>query len=355
MVIRGQAPLRISFAGGGTDLPAYSEPHGGATISTTIDKWIYGTLIPSDGNLVRVYSVDYDVLVEYDLDQPIADQETHLELFSAILERLAPERGFDLYIESDAPVGTGLGSSGALTALVVALVDDYLALRSSSYDLAETAFEISRSIQGINVGRQDEYAAVFGGVNFMEFAKGRPNVIPLRLAPWIVGELEYHAVLCYTQKRRLPEFAVNEHIQRLLAGRDDTARALARQRELAYEVRDHLLQGDIPAVADKLHQAGLAKQQMNPNAVPDVVLNLYEAARQAGARGGKLLGAGGGGYLFLLCGFGCKGAVIEALESAGGQVVPVHLEQHGVLTWRVPDVNFPKGHPLTRPPNATDG
>ena len=346
MVIRGRAPLRISLAGGGTDLPAYSEAHGGATLVTTIDKWVHGTLMPREDNLVRVYSADYEVLAEYDLDQPIADQESQLELFTAILNRLAPDRGFDLFVESDAPVGTGLGASGALAALVVALVDNYLGFRSTRYHMAETAFEISRSIQGITVGRQDEYAAIFGGFNFMEFGAGPATVIPLRLEPWIVGELEYHALLCYTRKQRLPQFAVNEHIETFQQGRTETVEALARLKALAYECRDHLLHGDIPAVARNLHEAGEMKRQMNPQAIPEAVLELYEAAREAGALGGKLLGSGGGGYLFLLCDFFSKGAVIEALTAGGGEPVPVHLEQHGALTWRLPKSSLPTEHPL---------
>lgn len=347
MVVRGRAPYRVSLAGGGTDLPAYSEVHGGATLVTTIDKWVNGTLLPRDDTTARVYSADYDILAEYDLDQPIADQNSHLQLLTAILERLAPDRGFDLYLESDAPVGTGLGASGALSALVVALVDNYLGLHSTKHYLAETAFEISRSIQGVKVGRQDEYSAVFGGCNFMEFGLGPATVVPLRLEPWITGELEYHALLCYTRKQRLPDFAVNEHIDTFLKGRTETVEALGRLKELAYECRDNLLRGDIPAVARNLHEGGLMKQQMNPHAIPESVLSLYETGRKAGVLGGKLLGSGGGGYLFLLCDFGCKAEVIAALQAGGGEPVAMRLEPHGVMTWRIPRSNLPLHHRLS--------
>jgi D-glycero-alpha-D-manno-heptose-7-phosphate kinase len=342
MVVRGRAPYRISLGGGGTDLPTYSEVHGGATLVSTIDQWVHGTLVPRDDATARVYSADYDVTAEYRLDQPIADQNSHLRLLTAILDRLAPARGFDLYLESDAPVGTGLGASGALSALVVALVDNYLGLHSSKHHLAETAFEISRSIQGIKVGRQDEYSAAFGGFNFMEFGTGPATVVPLRLEPWIAGEFEYHALLCYTRKQRLPDFAVNEHIETFQQGRPETVVALARLKELAYECRDNLLRGDIPAVAANLHEGGLMKQQMNPHAIPATIVELYESSRAAGVLGGKLLGSGGGGYLLLLCDFGRKAEAIAALEAGGGAPVPVHLVDHGVLTWRIPKSNLPQ-------------
>jgi D-glycero-alpha-D-manno-heptose-7-phosphate kinase len=188
---------------------------------------------------------------------------------------------------------------------------------------------------------------VFGGFNFMEFGAGPARVMPLRLEPWIVGELEYHALLCYTRKQRLSDFAVNEHIETFQQGRAETLAALARLRELAYECRDHLLRGDIPAVARNLHEGGLMKQQMNPHAIPEAVVELYEAARQAGVLGGKLLGSGGGGYLFLLCDFGRKAEVAEALAALGAEPVPVHLVGHGVHTWRTPRGNLPEHHRLS--------
>lgn len=348
LALRGRAPYRVSFGGGGTDLPVVSESQGGAVLNTTIANYVHATLLPRDDQQARICSLDYDIIADYDLREPLFTQETQLKLFDAVIRRLAPSHGFDLFVESDAPVGSGLGASGALAVLATALLARHMNRAMTQYEVAETAFLANRQLLGEHVGRQDEYAAAFGGVNFMEFGLGGTTVMPLRLSRELVCEIEHRFLLCHTPVERSAEDPVNQQVRLHQEGRPETIEAMAALRELAYEMRDHLCREDLVTFANDLVRAGELKKQTNPAAQVEYVDQMLAAAVAAGAHGGKLLGAGGGGYLLVVCCPGCKGHVAEALKELGGQTVPFLLDQAGVLTWQVEIEDSEKVHPFYR-------
>lgn len=348
LALRGRAPYRVSFGGGGTDLPVVAQSQGGAVLNTTIANYVHATLLPRGDRQARVCSLDYDIIADYDLTEPLFTQQTQLSLFDAIIRRLAPAHGFDLFVESDAPVGSGLGASGALAVLTTALLVRHLNRALTQYEIAETAFQANRELLGERVGRQDEYAAAFGGVNFMEFSATGATVLPLRLSRELICEIEHRFLLCNTPVDRLPDDPVNEQVRLHQEGRKETVEAMGALRDLAYEMRDHLCREDLVTFAADLVRAGDLKKATNPAAQVQYIDEMLDAATEAGAIGGKLLGAGGGGYLLVVCGPGCKGQVADKLKAMGGQVVPFLLDREGVLTWQVEVGEHEHMHPFYR-------
>lgn len=348
LALRGRAPYRVSFGGGGTDLPVVADSQGGAVLNTTIANYVHATLLPRSDQQARICSLDYDIIADYDLREPLLNQPSQLKLFDAVIRRLAPSHGFDLFVESDAPVGSGLGASGALAVLATALLARHQNKTLTQYDIAEMAFAANRELLGERVGRQDEYAAAFGGVNFMEFSRNGTTVMPLRLSRELICEIEYRFLLCHTPVERSPQDPVNEQVRLHQEGRQETVEAMAALRDLAYEMRDHLCREDLVTFAQDLMRAGALKKQTNPAAQVPFVDEMLRAATDAGAVGGKLLGAGGGGYLLVVCGPGCKGQVAQELKNLGGQVVPFLLDREGVLTWQVEIEDSEQAHPFYR-------
>jgi|JI10StandDraft_1071094.scaffolds.fasta_scaffold13519_4 D-glycero-alpha-D-manno-heptose-7-phosphate kinase len=339
MLIRGKAPLRVSFSGGGSDVSPYCDEYGGCVLSTTIGMYIYGALEVRADNEVHIFSLEYNELVKYDLGSEIAEGDK-LSFLRAVIKRLAPPRGINLYLHSDAPPGTGLGSSGAISALIVGLINRAFNLALTRYDMAQLAYTVEHDDLGRAVGRQDHYAAVFGGMNFIEFniAGGGPaetTVVPLRVEPWILEELGYHLQMFYTRKQRNSADIVANQVEFYKAKRSDTLEALAEMKDLTLEMKRCLLKGQMRRFGELLHACWENKKKMNPATANGYLDELYTAARNAGAMGGKILGAGGGGFFLFYTPFMKKGKVTEALEALGAQPVPVILDHAGMQVWEV--------------------
>ena len=337
MMLRAKSPLRISFVGGGTDLPSYYEKKGGAVLSSTINKFTYATLAPRSDGEVSLGSLDFDLTVKYHLaERPIFDGT--LDLLKAAVARLCKpdevKEGFDLYVESDAPAGSGLGGSSSLTTAVVGTLLDLTRQRLSDYEIAETVFQIEREDLAITGGKQDMYAAVFGGFNLIEFSKEKIVVNPLRIDRRVLNDLEYHLMLCYTGRTRVSAGLVAKQEANFLEGREETVDGMAFLHNHVYEMRDALLHGRIGDFAEGLHVSWQNKLRMNPNVTDGKINELYELARKAGAVGGKLLGAGGGGYLLLFCPIPAQRLVREKLEAVGGQFTDFAFDKAGLQTWQ---------------------
>ena len=336
MLIRGKAPLRLSFSGGGSDVSPYCDEHGGCVLSTTIAMHAMGSLEVRRDNQVSIFSVDYDELVRYELGGEINEGDK-LSFLRAVIKRLNPPRGLDLYMHSDAPPGTGLGSSGTISALIVGLINRAFNLMLSKYDMARIAYEVEHDDLRRAVGRQDHYAAVFGGMNFMEFGAADPIIYPLRVEPWILEELGYHLQMFYTRKRRDSTDIVASQVQFYEQKRPETMDALADMKAITREMQRSLVQGKLKRFGHLLHEAWGKKQQMNPGATTPYLAELYEAARERGALGGKILGAGGGGFFIFFTPFTKKGAVAEALTRLGALPTPLAFDSDGMRTWQVPE------------------
>lgn len=334
MLIRGKAPLRVSFCGGGSDVSPYCDQYGGCVLSTTIGMYAMGALAVRDDNLVNIFSVDYQESVRYELGSEIDDGDK-LRFVRAVIHRLNPPRGLNLYIHSDAPPGTGLGSSGAISALIVGLVNHAFNFMMTKYEMAKLAYEVEHDDLQRAVGRQDHYAAVFGGMNFMEFGADSTLVVPLRVEPWILEELGYHLQMFYTRKKRDSTDIVASQVAFYKEGRVETLDALAHIKDLTRDMQRCLLQGQLKRFGGLLHDAWVSKQQMNPRTVTPYLAEIYEVARQNGAVGGKILGAGGGGFFLFYTPFTKKGKVTEALTALGAQATPLIFDLHGIQTWQV--------------------
>jgi D-glycero-alpha-D-manno-heptose-7-phosphate kinase len=345
-LIRARAPLRISFAGGGTDLPSYYQEHGGTVLCSTINRYASVTLVPRHDQQVHICSLDFDLIVKYGLDEePIYDGA--LDLAKAAIARLngrpsgdggdgrlAGGRGLDLYLQSDAPPGSGMGGSASMTIAVIGVLAEMAGRRLDKYDMAELAYAVERSDLGISGGRQDQYTTAFGGFNLIEFSKERVVVNPLRIDRDVLNDLEEHLMLCYTGGTRFSAGLIDKQEGLYREGRVETLEGLGELRRIAYAMKDALLTANLREFGALLDVAWKSKQRANPDITDETITEMYETARRSGASGGKLLGAGGGGYLLLFCEVGRRRDVREKLERMGGQFTDFAFREDGLQVWR---------------------
>jgi D-glycero-alpha-D-manno-heptose-7-phosphate kinase len=332
--VRASAPLRISFVGGGTDFPHYFERHGGAVLSATIDHEVRVTVVPRRDRQVRVRSLDLGHLVEYHLDDG-PEYDGVMDLAKAAIDRIGVDGGLEMAIESDAPAGSGLGGSSALVTAVAGALAALRGLEISPGELARVAYAIERDDLGIAGGWQDQYAAAFGGCNMLEFSGSGVSVTPVRAAAPTMRRLRRNLLLCYTGGVRRDVGLIDTQISLYREGREDTILGMKQLHEMAYAMRDALEAGEPDRVGAMLHDAFEAKQRMNPHIAEDTPIEaMLSAAREAGATGGKICGAGGGGYLMVYAVAAARPAVQRALEALGGQLASFDFRADGVRAER---------------------
>lgn len=337
-IIRSRAPLRISFAGGGTDVSPYCDERGGAVLNATIDRYAYAT-VRRGGSSFVVSSLDYDCTIDCAIDEAFV-YDGQLDLAKTALDWFRRNHelseGFEVFLHNDAPPGSGLGSSSAITVALISAIAEHLRLPLGDYETAELAYCIERQEAGISGGRQDHYAATFGGVNFMEFSKAGVVVNALRVRPETLYELQYNLAVAYVGGPRLSARIIDRQKENYAAGAGPAIEAMDELKRLAYEMKNALLVGRIAEFGDLLHCAWEAKKHMADGITNSRIDELYAAARQAGALGGKLPGAGGGGYMFFVCEAGRRFAVLEALRASEAQLDSFSFVQEGVCSWPVP-------------------
>lgn len=328
------APLRISFVGGGTDFPHWYREHGGAVLSTTIDHFVRVTVAPRDDRDVRVRSLDLGELVRYRLDDG-PHYDGVLDLAKAAIDRMGIDVGLDVDIESEAPPGSGLGGSSALVTAVVAAIACLDERALSCDELVRLSYAIEREDLGIAGGWQDQYAAAFGGFNLIEFGRDGVQLVPVEAGADALEELRKHLLLCYTGKVRRNVGLIDRQIQMFEAGREDTLLGMKQLREMAYAMRDAIEAGDMLRLGTMLGEAFEAKKRMNPHIAEGTPIEaMLDAAGAAGATGGKICGAGGGGYLLIATPPEARASVRAALEAMGGQFAPFEVDPDGVRARR---------------------
>lgn len=338
MIVRAKAPLRISFCGGGTDVSPYPEEHGGVVLSATIDKYAYASLRPRGDRVVQVTSLDYDLTRSYEAGMHLTP-DGELDLVKGVLNHfqeragLALPAGCDVFLHSDAPPGSGLGSSSTMVTTLVGVFSEWLRHPLTPYEIAELTYRIERIDLTIAGGRQDQYAATFGGFNFMEFHADHTVVNPLRLRRATQNELEYALLLCYTGATRLSAHIVENQTRSYLAGRSEVLTSLDEMKRMTLEMKGLLLRDRVLEFGGKLHEAWGSKKKLDPGITTPTIDALYAAARREGALGGKILGAGGGGFLLVLCPFERKHHVARGLEELGGKITSFAFEDRGLQTW----------------------
>lgn len=333
--IRAKAPLRISFAGGGTDVPPYPQREGGCVLNATIDNYAWGSLRPRDDGRIRIESVDLAISLDYSVESELA-LDGELDLVIATIKRLQAQnsRGFEVFLHSDAPPGSGLGSSSALIVGLVGLVKEFKNLPLTGYEIAQLAYHIERQDLQIQGGHQDQYASCFGGFNFIEFGADRVIVNPLRIHQDTINELEHNLLLCYTGTTRRSDKIIEDQTKRLEENQESTLRALREQKQLATDMKNALLRQQLDDFGDLLHTAWESKKNLSPKISNGAIDEMYAVARKCGAIGGKITGAGGGGYMLLYCQFEKKHKVAEAMKKLGATPTEFAFEHRGLQTWR---------------------
>jgi len=337
MLIRSKAPLRISFCGGGTDVPPYPQEKGGVVLSATINKYAYASLIPlQDKNEIKVNSLDYDITVKYEKEEDLK-YNGELDLVKSVIKnmKIMGGEGVEVYLHSDAPPGSGLGSSSTIVVSLIGLFKHWLNMPLTNYDIADLAYKIERVDLGIKGGLQDQYAATFGGFNFIEFLKDAVIVNPLKISEDIVEELNYSLLLCYTGKRRLSANIIEEQVDGFVEKKKSVVEAMDELKRITVEMKNALLQGKLNNFGRLLHYAWESKKKMAARITAPFIDEMYEAARKKGALGGKILGAGGGGYLLIYAPFERRRTIAEELKKLGGQIVNFDFEFRGLRTWEI--------------------
>jgi D-glycero-alpha-D-manno-heptose-7-phosphate kinase len=332
--VRAVAPLRISFVGGGTDFPHWYDHHGGAVLSATIDHFVRVIVTPRPDRQINVRSLDLGHLARFDLDEG-PEYDGILDLAKAAIERIGVGTGIDMDIESEAPAGSGLGGSSALVTAVVAGLSMLGERACSAQELARLSYEIERHDLGISGGWQDQYAAAFGGFNLVEFSAAGVRVTPVRASDETLATLRANLILCYTGAVRRSSGLIDAQIGLFEAGREETILGMKQLQEMAYAMRDAVESGETDRLGAMLRDAFQAKKRMNPRIADHTPIEaMLERARSAGASGGKICGAGGGGYLMLYCRPQRQAAVRAELERLGGRFTPFVLWPDGVRARR---------------------
>ena len=329
-VVRSQAPLRISFCGGGTDVPPYPERFGGCVLSCTIAKYAYVSIRALGQDIVRVHSRDLNKVLEFSHETDPQSEEP--DLAESIIRRFS-ERNLECFMHSDAPPGSGLGSSSAMIVALIAALAAKKGLALSPYDIAEAALTIERTDLRIMGGLQDQYSAAFGGFNFMEFSKDGVIVNPLKIAESTLDELHYNLLLCFTGTTRLSSTIIHEQTANVVNSNEDVLAGLADLRALTVEMKNALLTERCRTFGELLNEAWKLKRRFASGITNSQIDELYDEAMRAGALGGKLLGAGGGGFLLLFVPFTRRDDVRRRMETAGAKVVDFQFEMRPVRTW----------------------
>lgn len=338
MIIRSKAPLRIGLAGGGTDVSPYSDLYGGAILNATIDLYAYASLEPLNDGTIEFCIDGTDKTIKLSSQKELELVEG-FELFIGVYNRLVKKYdlkplSFRLTSFIEAPQGSGLGTSSTIVVSLIGAFMEWLKLPLGKYDIAHLAYEIERVDLNMSGGKQDQYAATFGGVNFMEFlANDQVIVNPLQLKDEILYELEFNLLLYFTATQRLSATIINEQVKNVKDKNEKSVEAMHNLKEQAQQMKDSLLRGELSKIGEILHFGWTNKKQMAHSISNELIDNVYTTAITTGATGGKISGAGGGGFMFFYCPAVTKVKVAKAIENLGGRVQSFKFTQQGLTTW----------------------
>lgn len=332
-IIRAKAPLRIGIAGGGTDVEPYASTHGGLVFNTTIDKYAYCTLIPNDSDEMTVVSPNYGTFTE-PLELPLKYTGAAEDLVRAVVNHFGVTHGFKVFVKSDVPPGSGLGGSSTLMVAIIKAFAEWRKVRMSKYQLADLAFHLEREEIGLGGGKQDQYAAAFGGFNMMYFTADGTEVKPVKLKDSIIRDIEQRSILCFTGKSRDSAAIIKEQVKDL---KNDNSKedAYAETKRLAASIGRALKLTDIDGAAALLNLAWEQKKKFSSKISNDQINSYYSAAMANGALGGKVSGAGGGGFMFFICAPGKKEKVAEVLRSMGAETMEFRFDPKGARTGKL--------------------
>jgi D-glycero-alpha-D-manno-heptose-7-phosphate kinase len=340
MIYRSKAPLRIGLAGGGTDVSPFSDEYGGAILNATISLFAHATIEPLETPGIILESTDQKKTQQFTWDNQLPIDGT-MDLLKGVYNSIQrdhgiPRNGFKLSTHVDAPAGSGLGTSSTLVVAVIGVFAEMLGLPLGDYDIAHYAYQIERSELNLAGGKQDQYAATFGGVNFMEFYEDDKVIVnPLRIRPEYLHELQNNLVLYFTSTSRESATIIREQQKNVFEKNSGSIEAMLQLKEQARRMKEALLKGKIHEIGEILDFGFAQKRLMADNISNRHIETIYDAAKQAGATGGKISGAGGGGFMVFYCPGNTRYRVIEKLESFGGYCRNYQFTKHGLTTWTV--------------------
>jgi D-glycero-alpha-D-manno-heptose-7-phosphate kinase len=339
MIYRSKAPLRIGLAGGGTDVSPYSDLYGGSILNATISLYAYANITPREDDLIVFKTHDQGQELQLKAST-FLEIDGQFDLFKGVYNRVVKDYvkkpfGFELGTHVDAPAGSGLGTSSTLMVAILGAFVEWFNLPLGEYDIAHLAYEIERFDLKMAGGKQDQYAATFGGFNFMEFYGDDKVVVnPLRIKEKYIHELENSIVLYYTGNSRLSSEIIKAQQSNVIQKNSESIEAMHKLKEQSRMMKEALLKGELSKIGEVLNFGWLHKKNMTSGITNPMLDKIYQAAMEEGSIGGKISGAGGGGFMFFYCPDNTRYNVIKCLMGFGGEVKNFSFVNNGLTSWR---------------------
>lgn len=340
MLIRAKAPLRIGLAGGGTDVSPYCDIYGGSILNACINMYAYATIEPRNDGKIAFRCEDRGEYAEFSSKECL-EIDGKFDLLKGVYNRIVKDfskkpLSFTLSTYVDAPAGSGLGSSSTLVVAIIKAFQEWQNLPIGEYDLAKLAWSIERQDLKMTGGRQDQYAAAFGGFNFMEFGENEKVLVnPLRIRKEYINELEFNILLYYTGTSRLSAKIIESQIENTKKKDEKAIYAMHKLKQQSVEMKEALLTGNLEKIGYLLNLGWENKKKMSSSITNPVIDKIYETAIKAGAVGGKISGAGGGGFFMFYCPTNTRYKVIEELAKLGGEFRRYRFTNIGAESWTI--------------------
>jgi len=335
---RAKSPVRISFGGGGSDTSNYFINNNGAVINATISLFSHASLKKRDDESIHINSLDLKDKVTFNNFQDILSYQGKFSLIQSLIKAIHPDFGFELYLHSDFPMNSGLGGSSVVLSAILGCFNQFRNDKWDQHDIAEIAYQAERLFLGVAGGWQDQYATVFGGLNFMEFKQDQNIIHPIRLPNDVLLELEESLVLCYTGTTH--DSGDIHKDQRLKSRSEEVEKRIQSNVELTFDMRNHLLRGRLNKFGKSLDMAWQLKRSFSDRISNPWLDEIYAGAMENGAIGGKLLGAGGGGYFLFYAKHFYRHKLMDWMKGKNLEYVPFRFEESGLQSWTVREDNF---------------
>jgi len=339
-IYRARAPLRLGLAGGGTDVSPFSDAHGGFVLNATIDLYAHAIIEPLNNEGIVFAAEDLDLTCEFEAvpDLPNIDPlRLHRGIYNRIVRQFNGGKAlsFKLTTFADAPAGSGLGTSSTMVVCIIKAFSEWLSLDLGQYEIAHLAYEIERKELQLAGGKQDQYAAVFGGFNFIEFGPGPDRVIvnPVQIKDWIIKELEVSTVLFYTGQSRESAKIIEKQIEKINSKISTSLAAMEALKQDAAFIKEAIIKGDLVRYYNILRQSWQTKKLLDINVSNFQLDAIYDFAINAGALAGKISGAGGGGFFMFFVPVNKRMSLVRQLQKLDGQVMNFHFTNVGAQSW----------------------
>lgn len=342
MKIRSRAPLRLGLAGGGTDVSPYCDIYRGAVLNVTVSMYAYCTIIPTTDGEIVFEATDRDekfVSDSVSFIQPNGDLILHKGIYNRIVKDFNDGKPLSLILKthSDAPAGSGLGTSSTLVVAIIKAYVEWLKLPLGEYDIAKLAYEIERIDLALSGGKQDQYAATFGGFNFMEFDAEGVIVNPLRVKKWIINEIESSLILYFTGVSRSSAVIIEDQIAKTKEKDKKSIEAMHELKHFAYEMKNNILLGDIDGICNSLKASWESKKRVSDSITNGHIDYCYDLIMANGGKAAKVSGAGGGGFMMIIAEPAERSRLVKLLNETDGRAYTVNIELDGIRGWTIYD------------------